>query len=114
MTHSQKIGGGAHGYIRTRYLAKCEAMQAFDLRLREHGEVVALPAPWVTRLTAPLTRAAAALYLRRIAGARWRKGGDSNPHDRHDTAVIAGRFGRRGLGGNPRETSTMRVVVARG
>ena len=43
MTHSQKVGGGAHGYIRTRYLAKCEAMQAYDLRLREHGEVVAIP-----------------------------------------------------------------------
>lgn len=43
MTHSQKIGGGAHGYIRTRYLAKCQAMMAYDLKLREHGEVVSLP-----------------------------------------------------------------------
>ena len=54
ITHSAKVGGASETYMRTRYLAKCEAMQRFDIRIERGAEVVALEVSGAGPIAGPL------------------------------------------------------------
>lgn len=89
ITHQKKIHGAADGYIRTRYLAQCTAMEAYRVRLPK-ANVVALPVAVgaESTLTRHLTPEGRKKKTPSEEGVFQRGGRDSNPSlDRGETEI---------------------------